>query len=224
MVAVGNLRAGPGERPDDHLDRLVEQLRGTGARFAWLCVSPGPHVPLLARAAIEAGLHLMAEKPWRYANQTPVLRRLAEARGVLVGVDFEYCLLLGVDRWRDSLSGGDGLRFGGTFTVPGPDRLGIPAIDNLGSHLLAIREFAVPRSKLGNLECGYGRTPVRVVWVEDDDRRAAEVDFTAGGEPVLQRVLHGFESATRDGDFPLDLAFAERVATAIAEVDVGPGS
>src|SRR2546429_3639325 len=33
----------------------------------------------------------------------------------------------------------------------------IPAIDNLGSHLMAIREFAVPAAEISEIKCAYER-------------------------------------------------------------------
>ncbi len=51
--------------PDSaYVSRMAEQFRKSAAQIAWLCVPPGPHVPLLMHAALDAGLHVIVEKPW----------------------------------------------------------------------------------------------------------------------------------------------------------------
>lgn len=214
VATLGSLRSGPDEQPDAHVDRLAASFEAARARFAWLCVAPGAHAPVIARAALQAGLHLVVEKPWRYPEHTPALRLLAAERGLVVGVDFEFCLLEGVQRWAAGLGGGAGLRFGGVFDVATPDHLGVPAIDNLGSHLLAIREVAAPAAELGAIRCGYERPAARAVWLDRGGKTLERLDFAQSREPILQRLVQTFEAASEQGSFPLDLALAERVVLA----------
>src|SRR5450755_3074028 len=60
----------PSTRPDtgeDHAadsDHLTSAMAATGADIAWLCIPPGPHIPLIAEAALVARLHVVVEKPW----------------------------------------------------------------------------------------------------------------------------------------------------------------
>ena len=135
-----------------YVSRITEQFRKSAAQFAWLCVPPGLHVPLLMRAALEAGLHVIAEKPWLYsAEETAALQHLAEQKGRNVGVHFEYCFLSEVERWRQRYANQADLQFGGIFTVSASDHTGTPAIQNLGSHLLAMHISAAPRSAISKI-------------------------------------------------------------------------
>ncbi len=219
VAVVGEARRRPDESPTGYTARLGDALGSSGAQIAWLCVPPGPHVPALTRAALGAGLHVIAEKPWCYPDETATLASLARSAGRIVGIDFEYCLLDGVQRWAAQLEQGAGLRFGGEFSVATGNRLGISAADNLGSHLLAIRELAVPAAEIGEIDYGYERSAARRVWLDGPAGRVAEVDFADNTEPIMQRFVTGFEAAIDGGAFPLDLAFAERVAARTADLE-----
>src|SRR5450755_3187754 len=124
----------PSTRPDageDHAsdsDRLTSAMAATGAHIAWLCLPPGPHIPLITEAALAAGLHAIAEKPW-LASSAESLRLLELARraGRMVAVHYEYCFLCEIEIWRQQLQGGAGLQFRGRFTVDRSDHLKIPA-------------------------------------------------------------------------------------------------
>ncbi|WP_418275969.1 hypothetical protein ACNHYB_14075 [Isoptericola jiangsuensis] len=136
---------------------------------------------------------------------------------------FEYVLLEAVQRWRESWNGGDGLVFHGTFSVDSSDRLGIAGHWNMGSHLVAIREWAVPRASLGTLRAGYDATPERRVWIEDEAGvTVGEIDFLSTSEPILQRFVSGAVAArapVRD----LDLEFAERVRQVLESLEPWAG-
>src|ERR1051325_4802217 len=47
-----------------YVTRLAETMTSSGAQIAWLCVAPGAHVSLMVQAGLEAGLHVIVEKPW----------------------------------------------------------------------------------------------------------------------------------------------------------------
>jgi len=219
---VPEARRRPGEDADDYAARLGSALRGSGAGVAWICVPPGPHIAPLVGAALTSGLHVVVEKPWMCTpGETAALATLAQQSGRVVGVDYEYCLLDGVARWREHHGPGAGLRFGGTFDVAVADHLGLAPLWNLGSHLLAIKEYAVPAATVGEIRCGYGRPPERLAWVADGARDV--VDFGDHGEPIIQRFVSLFEEAVGAGGqgeaaFPLDLAFAGRVGAAVEEL------
>jgi hypothetical protein len=189
---------------------LTGAIRASGAQAAWLCVTPGPHVAPMMMAAIEAGVHVVAEKPWLCSNaETQTLARAAQARGIKLGVHFEYCLLEQIERWRERYQDLRGLRFGGRFTVSRADRLGVPALENLGSHLAAIRRYAAPLSEITQLICAYDATDERRVWIEDDE----SIDFLENSEPLIQRFVRWFENSAA---FPLGIEFALKVAEDLA--------
>ncbi len=121
-----------------------------------------------------------------------------------------------METWRTNFVSDTGIRFGGRFFLNRVNRTGVPAIDNLGSHLAAIRAFAVPKSELGEIHCGYEQADERCAWLERKSQRFAFIDLLARQEPVIQRFIDKFERAVDIGSFPLDLNHALRVREDLA--------
>jgi len=208
--AVG-LRRQSNESSVAHESRLAQIFSDSSAQIAWLCVPPGAHVPTLIRAVFAAGLHVIVEKPWIYTlAETAVLQDAATRAGLKGGVHFEYCMLSEIENWRRQYEQQDGLEFGGTFNVHAADHLGISAMQNLGSHLMAMREYAVPHSRLSKIHCGYELPDERIVWLDSDKRHVASIDFLGSKEPIVQRFLARFENSLDGKPFPFDFAFAQR--------------
>src|SRR5262245_18996150 len=93
VAAIEDLRQRPPESTASYISRLGEAIKASEAQVAWLCVSPGPHVSLMIQASLEAGLHVIAEKPWYgSAEDTVRLQALGRARRRLVAIHFEYLL------------------------------------------------------------------------------------------------------------------------------------
>ena len=213
VTVIEETRQRPSERAQDYLSRLGEAMRGSRAQIAWLCVTPGPHVALMIQAALEAGLQVIVEKPWYgSATDTERLQALARAKRLLLAMHFEYLVHPEVRDWRLRFYSGEGVQFGGHFHLGRPDHLGIPAIDNLGCHLLAIREFAAPLSKVGEVQCAYEQPDERLVWLERDGQRIALIDLLKGSEHIIQDFMKTVEAALGGAAFPFDLDFAFRVA------------
>jgi hypothetical protein len=206
------------ESETDYKSRLSARMKESAAQIAWLCTTPGPHVPLMTEAAVDAGLHVIVEKPWLHSReQTHDVYEFARSKGRLIGIHHEYCLLDGIQEWRKQFGGGKGLQFGGRFSMNRPDRVRIPAIDNFGCHLMAIWEYAVPESGLAGISCEYERPDERRVWLESNQRTIASVDFLGSSERIIQRYIAAFEAAIGTGSFPFDLDFAARVAERLAD-------
>lgn len=213
VTTIEETRQEASEDTASYITRLGEKLKASRAQIAWLCVSPGPHVCLMIQAALEAGLHVIAEKPWYgAAADTERLQSLARARSRLVAIHFEYLVHEEVQKWKKSFYPGTGLRFGGHFFLSRPDHTGIPASDNLGSHLMAIREFAAPAAEVCELQCAYERPDERIVWLERGGKRVASIDLLKGSERIIQDFMKKVEAALDGAAFPFDLDFALRVA------------
>jgi hypothetical protein len=206
-------RRASGETDTTYRLRLSEAMTTSRAQIAWLCVLPGPHVPLMIEAALDAGLHVVVEKPWQGSQRsTSSLAARAKSLRCLIAVHFEYCLLEEVERWRRDFHPGTGLRFGGHFFLSRPDHTGMPAMDNLGSHLLAVRAYAAPMSAFQEIRCGYEQPDERCVWLEKRNTRVAFLDLLANKERIIQRFIAKVEASLKGKDFPLDLEFGFRVA------------
>src|SRR5271165_1188075 len=213
VAVIPETRRTSGETDPAYRSRLGDAMRASDAQTAWLCVFPGPHVPLMIDAALDAGLHVVTEKPWQ-ASQGVTSALVARAKSLhrLIAVHFEYCLLEEVERWRRDFHLGTGLRFGGRFFLSRPDHTGMSALDNLGSHLLAIRAYAAPKSWLQEIHSGYEQPDERSVWLEKGNTRLAFIDLLANKEPIIQRFIAKVEASREGAVFPLDLEFALRVS------------
>jgi len=213
VVSVEETRQHPSESESGYVERLTVAMKASGAQIAWLCLSPGRHVSLVIQAAIEAGLHVVVEKPWYGSGEeTQKLQSLARARGRVIAVHFEYLVLDEVERWRADFHPGAGCGLGGRFFLSRSDRSGIPPIDNLGCHMLAIREYAVPSSEISEIRCGYELPDERLVWIDRGDQRLASIDLLTHGQPIIQHFMKKVEAALDGAAFPFDLQFALRVA------------
>jgi hypothetical protein len=209
---ASGLRRATSESSAAHESRLAQTFSNSAAQIVWLCVPPGAHVPTLIRAAFAAGLHVIVEKPWVYSREETTLLQEAAARaGLKGGVHFEYCLLSAIENWRRQYEQGNGLEFGGVFNVHSGDHLGISPMSNLGSHLVAMREYAVPHASLSEILCGYELPDGRMVWLKSGNERVASIDFLGSKEPIVQRFLALFENSLEAKPFPFDFAFAQRV-------------
>ena len=214
---IPETRRTSGEMDDGYRSRLASAMTASKAQIAWLCVLPGPHVPFLIDAALDASLHVVVEKPWQVPPRiTASLIARAKQIRRLIAVHFEYCMLEEVERWRRDFHPGSGLRFGGHFFLNRPDHTGMPAMDNLGSHLLAIRAYAAPKSAVQEIRCGYEQPDERCVWLEKRNSRAAFLDLLANKEPIIQRFVSKVEASLDGADFPFDLDFARRIANETA--------
>jgi hypothetical protein len=213
VASIPETRRAIGETDTAYRSRLTKAMTASNAQIAWLCVLPGHHVPIMVEAALDAGLHLIVEKPWQGSQRvTSALAASAKSQRRLIAVHFEYCFLEEVKRWRRDFHPGAGLRFGGHFLLSRPDHTGMSAMDNLGSHLLALRAYAVPKSAIQEIRCGYEQPDERCVWLEKRNTRAAFIDLLANREPIIQRFVAKVEASLEGANFPLDLEFALRVA------------
>jgi hypothetical protein len=213
VTSIPETRRASGETDVAYRSRLAEGMGASDAQIAWHCVLPGPHIPIMVEAALDAGLHVVVEKPWNVSQrETASLAARAKSLHRLIAVHFEYCLLEEVERWRRDFHPGTGLRFGGHFFLSRPDHTGMPAMDNLGSHLLAIRAYGVPHSAVQEIRCGYEQPDERCVWLERRNTRVAFMDLLANREPIIQRFIAKAEASLDGADFPLDLEFALRVS------------
>jgi predicted dehydrogenase len=212
VARIEETRRRPSESDSAYVSRLAEATKASAAQIAWLCVVPGPHVSLMIQAALDAGLHVVVEKPWYgSAEDTHRLQTLARSRRRLLAVHFVYLLHQDVENWRSNFYPGEGLRFFGHFFLSRPDRSGIPAIDNLGCHFLAIREFAVPGSEVAEIQCAYDRTDKRLVRLERDGRQVSSIDLLTNSQRLVQSFIQKVEAALDGAAFPFDLEFALRV-------------
>ena len=214
VVNIEDTRQGQSESQDTYISRLADAMKASSAQVAWLCVTPGPHVSLMVQAAFEAGLHVIVEKPWYGSTEdTWRLQSLANARRRLIAVHFEYLAHPEVEKWKKTFYPGEELHFVGHFSLGRADHLGVSAVDNLGCHLMAVHEFAVPSSTIVELQCAYERSDERCVVLEREGNRIASIDLLKGSDRIIQDFMKRVEAALDGATFSFDLDFALRVAS-----------
>lgn len=158
-------------------------------------------------------MHVVVEKPWFCsAEETQRLQALGKSRNAVLAIHYEYCLLEQVEVWRREWNHAAGLSFAGRMKVNRPNHTGIPALDNLGSHLFSIHEYCVADSAIAEIDCGYEQPDERRVWLTKQGSQIAEIDLLANKEPIIQRFIARAEAAIGGTEFPLDLSFALKVA------------
>jgi hypothetical protein len=213
---VPDARQRKGGSDAEYVARLAADLKLSGPGVAWICVPSGPHILLMLRAALDVGVHVVVEKPWLCKREeTEALAERARSLGLAVGIHYEFCLLDGVAAWRRNFESTEGLEFTGRFLTSKAARRETSALDDLGSHLFAIREYAAPRASVAEIECAYGMPDERRVWLTRAGKVTSPINFTANTEPIIQRFIALFERAVTTGEnFPFDLEFAMRVADA----------
>lgn len=217
VAELSEARRHAAESESGYEARLAERFRKSAAQIAWLCVPPGPHVCGMVKAAISAGLHVVAEKPWfGTPAETRELQALARQAARQTAVHYEYCMLDEVEAWRRQYADESGLDFFGTFHHGRPNHLPIDALDNLGTHLVSIRNFAAPSARVAALNCARGQPDERAVWMERRGMPLSRIDLLATREPIIQRFIGRFEAALEEGGFPIDLDFALHVAEELA--------
>jgi hypothetical protein len=211
-------RRASAELDSAYYERLRGAFEASGSQIAWLCVPPGTHIPVMMKAAISSGLHVVVEKPWLCtAEITQRLEARAKAQHKVIGIHYEYCLMEAAETWRREWNSGNGMAFGGRMHVDRPDHIGLPALDNLGSHLFSIHEYCVPNAEIKEMDCAYAQPDDRRAWLESGGRPLAEINLLSNKEPIIQRFIACVESATRGAAFPFDLQFALRVAERTAQ-------
>jgi len=216
-VPLADSRRAASEDESSYRQRLYASFSNSSAQIAWLCIPPGNHIPVIMEAAIQAGLHVVAEKPWFCSpEETGLLEALAKPRRLLLAIHYEYCMVEQVETWRRAWRNGHGLQFHGRLKVNRPNRTELSPLENLGSHLFSIQEYAVPDSVLAEIDCAYQQPNERRVWLRKKDRLVAEIDLFANKELIIQRFIAGVEAAIRGQLFPFDLQFALRVAERVS--------
>jgi hypothetical protein len=220
VVAMGDTRPRPDENEREFKARLGSSLAATGGKIAWLCDFPGLHTRWMIESAMQAGLHTIVEKPWLFSPaETRSLKKQAEAAGRILGIHYEYCMLEAVENWKRDFFPGTGLRFGGRFAIENGGNSHIAAIDNLGCHLLSIRQYAVPASEVAEIECEYETADQRLAWIEKGKQRLASMNFGRNKEPIVQRFIKKVEAALEGEAFLFDAGFALRVTEELDAVN-----
>lgn len=208
------LRLAPGQSWDDYRMAWQHSLAGTGIDIVWIATPPGDHVVPLCHACLDAGIHVIIEKPWMgKRNDMISLISKATARGLLVAVNYQYLFLDFVEAARKKWASvvGNKRHIDIIFTIDRPPRSALPAIYNLGAHLFAIKMALDENAEISDMNVGYCMKNARQIIVSDAEK--SEVfDFTNNSEPILERFIQRYVRAV-DGDdvWVPSLYFSQRV-------------
>ncbi len=166
---------------------------------------------------------MIVEKPWMCDERaTEALIKKSEQLGLQIGMDYQYCFLEKARKISKEFDDRNwSVKFSGEFSVSQKDRLEIPAIHNLGSHLLAIRNFLFPNAEIEGIIARYEHPDCRKITISSPSR-TADIVFLENKEPLMQRLIESFEKCLQEKTkFPLDLRFALSVNRLIAGKGLG---
>lgn len=204
---LDGVRRASHESDSGYRARLTDRLRD-GGEIVWIAVPPGPHSFVMVDAALEAGRHVIVEKPWLASrDESRMLDRRAAALGLRCAVHYQYLFLAEIQALLAAGIDGAGLVFSGQFTIARASRNGLAAGPNLGSHLVALWRGAFPAAERGSLTTGYEQENLRMISLEGRARPHV-VDFTDNAEPIIQRFIAAFEVG---GPGPIRLELAAEI-------------
>ena len=172
----------------------------------WLAIPPVDQ-EIFVEIILGFHKHVIVEKPWM-CDERITLKLIDYAKTVnkQVAVHYQYCYLDAFKHlpFRSGVPMGE-VFFQGEFCISRENRLSIPAIYNMGSHLFAIKELFCPEASVSGINTGYNMRDKRLVRFESKDQHF-EVDFYGNDEPLIQRFIQDFESHVSDSrEFPLNL-------------------
>lgn len=181
----------------------------------WLAVPPGDQYTL-CKSILGFNKHIIVEKPWmENTEKTKELLAYSSKINKQIGVHFQYCYL---DCIEKILKNNDKFSiFNGAFCVSKENRLSIPAIYNLGSHLFSIKELYFPHLNVGKIETGYNKPDARYFELKGSDKEYV-LDFFKINEPLIQRFVKDFEKKIdSEENIDLNLDLCLRINQAIRD-------
>jgi predicted dehydrogenase len=185
----------------------------------WIAVPPEDQY-VLAQSALEHDKHVIVEKPWMCnENETDVLIKIARRKQLSVGIDYQYCFFDEIPDIRAAVNkAGKEIKFSGEFKIKEDNRLSLPPIYNLGSHLLAVKVLFFPKALVEKIVTAYNSSDQRRIEIFSEKKY--EIDFLNNTQPLLQRFIDSFEKSILESKkFPLDLEFALKVNSEITKLN-----
>jgi hypothetical protein len=153
------------------------------------------------------------------ADATNSLVTLATKNRCHVAVNFQMCFLQVLSSLQLKYKTKNNVVFSGCFSISRNNRLDIESKYNLGSHLLAIREYVFPFAKIGVVESAYESVDSRFFSL-NAERESDVVDLIKNDEPLLQIFIQQFEQGLKSGKpLFLDLPFALRVTESLRNIE-----
>lgn len=203
----------------EYVFKLLEERAGD-LDIIWLAVSPGDQ-DVLIRCALDVGCNVVVEKPLMINyEQTLEIMNYAKSLNLQVAMHYQYCFLENILEIQKKIQESyvDKLTFSAEFLIPRENRLGIPAVYNLGSHLLAIKCFHFPTAKTKYINTGYKSLESRLIKVKSMEKEYI-LNFLNNSEPIVQRFIESFEAALVSSTiFPINLELELKISFEINEL------
>jgi hypothetical protein len=203
-----------GEDDIQYKARLKKLLQSSGIHdvdIVWIAIPAKDH-KVVIESVLSHKKHIVVEKPWLLsADEIYYLSGLARDSGKRIGVHYQYCYLNKLPLIAKVVRNLKGVSFQGEFCISRFNRLKIPAINNLGVHLLAIKNVHFPNSHIKKIHSKYEAEDLRNVSISHPNY-FSKINFLKNDEHLIERFISDFEnSIIKNKIFPLDLMVMLRI-------------
>jgi hypothetical protein len=197
-----------GEDDIQYKVRLKKLLQSSGINdvdVVWISIPAKDH-KVVIESVLSYKKHIVVEKPWLLSSdEIYYLSDLARASGKRIGVHYQYCYLNKLPLISRVVRDLKDVSFQGEFCISRFNRLKVPAINNLGVHLLAIKNVHFPYSHIKKIHSKYKTEDLRNVSISHPDY-FSKINFLKNDEPLIERFIFDFEnSIIKNKSFSLDL-------------------
>ena len=193
-------------------ENLFEEFKLLKNKFdiIWLAIPP-KYQHFSTMLCLENNINIIIEKPWMYnLIDTIPLINIQKEKNIHVGFNFEYLYLDELINFDFTLLKNKITFFEGYFRLNSFNS-NIKAEHNLGSHLIAIRNYYFKKSFISKFECNYKADNLRMFKIINGSNELL-VDFTNNKQPIIQRLINDFENKlSQNKKFNINLEFASKI-------------
>lgn len=194
--------------------RLAACYKKNYVNVVWAATAPINQYHI-ADIAFFSGFDVILEKPWLLSEDQEGRLALAQVKAEkFISVNYQYCFLSILSRISDISCRGDGGVFKGSFRTPTTDRFGVGAMENLGSHFVAVYLKHFSSARLERIEAAYDSVVIsRQIELSLPVFGARFIiDFLQKSEDILSKYIQDVEACLVNRTCPsIDLDMAVRV-------------
>ena len=190
--------------------KLIKLLNKSKKKYqiVWIAIKPKKKFLFdITKISLENNFNLIIEKPWVVnKNKTNILKKIQKKNKLLVGFHFEYIYLDFFKKFKQKNI--SNFKIISNFHVRDINLKKSHKLD-LGSHLMAIKNFYFSKNRKFKIETGYKKN-LRKIIVENKNKKY-ELDFTFNKEKIIQKFIKDYVYCLKKNRiFKLNFDFAKR--------------